>query len=180
MSETHAGSQGHRTAAGPETFDTEISVRQTVMTMVWVTGIALVSALLMWLMMLLFGKIEAAAAKPPTPIQAANRQAPPPEPRLESSPYATFDEVRAEESQQLEDPAWIDREQGVVRLPIEEAIGILAERGLPGGAAPSTPAPMAETPGVGTAVPPDVQPPPPPAAAPRQPPVAAPPPGGHS
>jgi hypothetical protein len=169
------------TYAGPETFDTEISVRQPVMTMVWVFGISIVTAVVVWLMMLGFGKLETMTAKPMTPIQKAHRQEPPPEPRLERSPYANLDEMRAEENQLLEHPGWVDREQGVVRLSIEEAIGVLAERGLPDSAAPAPGVgPTGTTaPGVGTAIPPDVQPPPPPATAPSQPPVARPP-GGHS
>lgn len=172
---------GSHPYAGPETFDTEIGVRGSIMTMAWVFGVSIVTAVVVWLMMLGFGKIETMTAKPVTPIQEAHRQEPPPEPRLERSPYANLDEMRAEENQLLDHPGWVDREQGVVRLSIKEAIGVLAERGLPDSVAPAPQAGPAGTtvPGTGAAIPPDVQPPPPPATAPSQPPVARPP-GGHS
>lgn len=180
---TDTRQNGSHPYAGPETFDTEIGVRASIMTMVWVFGVSIVSAILMWLMMLGFGKLETMTAKPMTPVQEANRQAPPPAPRLERSPYKNLDDMRAEENRLLDHSGWVDREQGVVRLSIDEAIGVLAERGLPGSTAAAAPPAGATTaPGTGAAIPPDVQPPPPPAAAPppQSVPTVASPPGGHS
>jgi len=185
MSETHQdGSHEPHAYAGPETFDTEIGVRGSIMTMVWVFGVSIFTAVAVWLMMLGFGKLETMTAKPMTPIQKANPQAPlPPGPLLERFRSKNLDDMRAEEDELQKHSGWVDREQGVVRLSIDEAIGVLAERGLPGSAAPSAPvagsAGATTVPGTGAAIPPDVQPPPPPATAPIQPPVASPP-GGHS
>jgi hypothetical protein len=55
----------------------------------------------------------------------------PPEPRLQMDPPSELARLRAEEEKQLDGYAWVDRGTGVVRIPVERAIDILAERGLP-------------------------------------------------
>jgi hypothetical protein len=65
---------------------------------------------------------------------AAQRQAPdqlPPEPRLEVSPRANLAELRAAEDKALGTYGWIDKEKNTVRIPIERAMDIIAQRGLP-------------------------------------------------
>jgi hypothetical protein len=39
--------------------------------------------------------------------------------------------MRAEEDQILGSYGWIDRERGIVRVPIDRAITLLAQKGLP-------------------------------------------------
>jgi len=39
--------------------------------------------------------------------------------------------MRAEEDKILKNYGWIDQEKGIVRIPIDRAIEILAQRGLP-------------------------------------------------
>jgi hypothetical protein len=55
----------------------------------------------------------------------------PPEPRLQADPAADLARLRREEDQQLSSYGWANRKEGKVRLPIDRAIDILAERGLP-------------------------------------------------
>ena len=47
--------------------------------------------------------------------------------------------LRATEDASLTTYGWVDRDTGVVRIPIERAMDLLAERGLPTG--PETPTP---------------------------------------
>jgi hypothetical protein len=54
-----------------------------------------------------------------------------PEPRLLESPGRDLKAMRAEENALLNSYAWIDREKGIARIPIGDAIDILAQRGLP-------------------------------------------------
>lgn len=82
-----------------------------------------------------------------SPIVAANLARTPPEPRLEPLPLAPGQRLRAEEDAILTTYGWVDKKTGVARIPIDRAITILAERGLP----PSKPmppgaAPMAQPP----------------------------------
>jgi hypothetical protein len=55
----------------------------------------------------------------------------PPEPRLQEEPFGDLIAQRAEEDAWLRSYGWVDREAGVVRIPIEEAMRLIAERGLP-------------------------------------------------
>lgn len=70
------------------------------------------------------------ADRPPSPL-ATTLPAEPPEPRLQVLPAADLAKVRAEEQATLNSYAWIDAQSGLVRIPIDRAIELLAERGLP-------------------------------------------------
>ncbi len=50
----------------------------------------------------------------------------PPRPRLESDAAADLAEARRAEDQRLHSYAWIDRSAGVVRIPIDRAMDLLA------------------------------------------------------
>jgi hypothetical protein len=55
----------------------------------------------------------------------------PPEPRLEESPILDLQRMRAAEDQVLNSYAWIDKQNGIVRIPISQAMDLLVQRGLP-------------------------------------------------
>jgi hypothetical protein len=55
----------------------------------------------------------------------------PPEPRLQTNPRLELQEMRAEENAVLQTYGWVDREKGVARMPIDEAMKIVVQRGLP-------------------------------------------------
>lgn len=54
-----------------------------------------------------------------------------PEPRLQNNPRTDLDQFRATEEAKLNSYGWIDKEEGVIRIPIERAMDLIAERGLP-------------------------------------------------
>ena len=55
----------------------------------------------------------------------------PPAPQLETTPVLQLQRERAEEDRMLNSYGWIDKEHGIVRIPIEKAIDLLARKGLP-------------------------------------------------
>jgi hypothetical protein len=63
----------------------------------------------------------------------------PPEPRLQTQPFADIEHQRAEERRVLSSYGWVDERAGVVHIPIERAKELLLQRGLvvAGGAAAS-------------------------------------------
>ena len=67
----------------------------------------------------------------PAPSPLSYSREPTPEPRLSVKPGEDLKSLRAEEDAILKTYGWIDREKGIVRIPIDRAIEILAERGLP-------------------------------------------------
>ena len=54
-----------------------------------------------------------------------------PEPRLQSAPIVDLKEVRAAEDSVLNSYGWVDAQKGIVRIPIDRAIDLLAQRNLP-------------------------------------------------
>ena len=52
----------------------------------------------------------------------------PPEPRLQTTPEPDLKQIRAVEDQILGSYAWVDRARGVVRIPIDRAMDLLAAR----------------------------------------------------
>jgi hypothetical protein len=56
----------------------------------------------------------------------------PPGPRLETDPPGDLIRFRAEEEKRLNTYYWIDKQKGVVHIPIEQEIKNLAAAGLPG------------------------------------------------
>ena len=60
-----------------------------------------------------------------------NQQQIPPEPRVEVEPYKQLLDVHAREEHVLSSYAWADKGQGIVRIPINQAIDELAKKGLP-------------------------------------------------
>jgi hypothetical protein len=76
---------------------------------------------------------EAARSEPASPLVASRREAPP-EPRLQTAPLADLQALRDHEQSTLTSYGWVDREAGVVRIPIDRAMEITLER------APKTPA----------------------------------------
>jgi hypothetical protein len=52
-------------------------------------------------------------------------------PPLQISPPTDLQQFRASEAEQLNNYGWVNRTGGVVRVPIERAMELVAERGLP-------------------------------------------------
>ena len=63
------------------------------------------------------------------PIPTTERKFP--APRLQTHPAEDLASLQAREEKQLTGYGWVDREKGVVRIPIDRAMGLLVERGLP-------------------------------------------------
>ncbi len=61
----------------------------------------------------------------------------PPEPRLQSSPRQDFAEYKAAQLSALHSYGWLDRSKGTVRIPIDMAMQIIAQKGIPPQKAPS-------------------------------------------
>jgi hypothetical protein len=66
-----------------------------------------------------------AAALPEQPLSAFGT------PPLQTAAAADLAKFRAEEESKLHAYAWINRRDGVIRLPIERAMELTVERGLP-------------------------------------------------
>jgi len=64
-----------------------------------------------------------------------------PEPRLQIAPQLDLAAMRTREEAELHSYGWVDRQAGVVRLPIDRAMELMAQRGLPVRGDPNAPKP---------------------------------------
>jgi hypothetical protein len=61
----------------------------------------------------------------------------PPEPRLQAEPKVYLKDLRADEDAILSSYGWVDPNKGIVRIPIDQAIDIVAQKGLPSKPSPT-------------------------------------------
>jgi hypothetical protein len=80
----------------------------------------------------------------PAALAEARETRVPPGPNLQPNPSANLAAFRAAEEAELASWAWVDKEKGVARVPVERALEIVASRGLPAPPPMPPPAPAAE------------------------------------
>ncbi len=97
-------------------------------------GLALgivVVAFAMWGLFEWFYAREDMANKPMAPVVLSENPQLPPEPRLQAVPKLDLKALRESEDSVLKSSAWVDPDHGIARIPIADAIKILAAKGLP-------------------------------------------------
>jgi hypothetical protein len=102
---------------------------------VWLSALALLLMLVLvlssagWLQRL-FSPRRPGVSQPASAEQADNTGLPPP-PRLQVAPQADLQALRASEDAILNSYGWVDKAGGIVRIPIERAMQLVVEQGLP-------------------------------------------------
>ncbi len=116
-------------SAGPRYESRDARFKNLMLTGAGLYGLIVVGLLLSW------GIYRLSRALSPTPsaiaettTMAANHA---PEPRLQPDPHADLLALRASEDSVLGSYAWVNRDSGTVRIPIERAMRVLAALGLP-------------------------------------------------
>lgn len=134
MSKIHIGPHTHREEPDPHpaagTFDREISLRGIFYTVAGLVAVALVVHLLIWGLLKGFNSFDTRRDPEPSPMAKANRQPPPPGPRLQTTPELDLLKMRREEDQKLGGAGWVNQQQGTVHVPIDVAMEVIAGRGL--------------------------------------------------
>ncbi|HYL82447.1 MAG TPA: hypothetical protein VEU07_16635 [Candidatus Acidoferrum sp.] len=95
-------------------------------------GLVVTVIVVFLLMGWLFGYYQASASRnqvQPSPL--AESRPVPAGPLLQVTPQQDLRAMRTEEEARLRSFGWVDRPAGVVRIPIDRAITLLVERGLP-------------------------------------------------
>jgi hypothetical protein len=112
-----------------ETSDVNVRAILTFVGVLFVT--AVVIHVLIWLLFVVFERRENAAKQTSYPLAVSERDRVPPEPRLQTHPREDLRDLRAREDALLQSYGWVDHAAGVVRIPIDEAMRLTIERGLP-------------------------------------------------
>jgi hypothetical protein len=97
-------------------------------------ALAAITVLVLWLMKvtsIAFTRDALEGSRPIHPLADATKPEIPPEPRLQDAPAVDLELFRERERKKLSTYEWIDRANGVVRIPVERAMELVAREGLP-------------------------------------------------
>jgi hypothetical protein len=122
----------------------EVDIRGVLLFGFWLAAGTIATLVAMLGLFRLLEKYQERVDKPLPPQVLVNLKRIPPEPRLEPDPLILRRQLRAQEDALLKSYGWVDRSAGSVHIPIDRAMEIVLERGVPGGkpmAAAAAPAP---------------------------------------
>ena len=114
---------------GHETRD--VRIRPIVLAFVGLGIVALIVQVVTYFMLAGFTAQDERRSLPASPLAATEGRKAPPEPRLQIAPRDDLRRLRARENALLDGYGWVDRGAGVARIPIDRAMDLLAQRGLP-------------------------------------------------
>jgi hypothetical protein len=108
---------------------TDAKARPIAIFLIGLAGLVFVSMLLMaWLLDFFQSPLD---PNERIPAGLKDQQQIPPEPRLQAYPAADLERLRTREEKELNSYEWVDEATGVMRIPIDRAMEIVAENGLP-------------------------------------------------
>jgi len=96
-------------------------------------GLIVITLVVSWAIEVALDRRQAALSPPASPLAGEYGPEEPPAPRLQVDPLGDLERLRASEDAMLEGYGWVDRQHGVVRVPIGQAMRMLVERGGTGG-----------------------------------------------
>jgi hypothetical protein len=148
-----------RPASGPHepaAFDQEIDTRSVLSFGIGLALTMIVVLTIVWVLLAFWRERRIAQDPAPSPMAEANAPRVPPGPNLQASPVRDMEALRARENAILGTYGWVDRQAGIGRIPIDRAVDLLLENGLPASAPAQTPQkvePRSRRPGRRTASP---------------------------
>jgi hypothetical protein len=101
--------------------------------------------MVLWGMFSYFRGLSARSGPLPSPVTYTSVPKVPP-PQLQPDPVADYNAYRLSDDEKLNSYGWVDPKAGTTRIPIDRAMDLLVQRGLPSkapgtGLAPTTPNP---------------------------------------
>jgi hypothetical protein len=127
--QTRADAHAHADEAVARARD--VNVRGVLLFGLWLAVAAILVQVGVWALYRVLARQESARERPLPPLVASNLQRTPPEPRLEPLPLAPRAKLMEEENGILTTYGWVDKSRGLVRLPIDRAMELLVQQGLP-------------------------------------------------
>jgi hypothetical protein len=109
----------------------DLSLRPIALAAAGLLVVILLAFVSMQMLLNLYAGIQSRRSAAPSPLAGAYGMKEPPVPRLQTDPIDDLRELRARDEALLSGYAWVDRDAGLVRIPIERAIELVAKRGLP-------------------------------------------------
>jgi hypothetical protein len=124
---------GHGTEENPQ-----VSWERKDIDVVQITGFGvgllvafLVGGVAMWGLFEYFKASEDKLRPANAPAMMAEKPMMPPAPRLQAEPLVELTKMRSNEDMLLDSYGWVDSAKGTVHIPIDQAIDLVAQKGLP-------------------------------------------------
>jgi hypothetical protein len=130
MADTHS-TQAHADPAAVHHETSDVSIAGVLGFAAGLFVAAVLIHFMIWLLFLYFSGREAGRATLTFPLAAGQEHRLPPEPRLQSNPRQDLRDLRAAEDGVLNSYGWVNKNAGIVRIPIGEAMKMIVQRGLP-------------------------------------------------
>ncbi len=122
----------HATLAPSHHEESDVDIRGILIFAAGLVAVMIVIGFIVWGLFASFSAREdAAGGAPEFPLAVSREHRVPPEPRLQTNPREDLRELRDAEQETLTTYSWVDRNAGIVRIPIDEAITLTIQRGLP-------------------------------------------------
>jgi hypothetical protein len=126
----HAGGQPDRLDVHHE--ESDVNIRAIFQFGAGLMALTAIVYVVVWLLFGYFTRREDSASVTRTyPLAAGQEDRLPPEPRLQTNPRQDLKDLREAEDKMLKSYQWVDRNAGIVRIPIDEAMKLTLQRGLP-------------------------------------------------
>jgi hypothetical protein len=126
----HAPTTGPTTTPVPSHEQSDVGFRPLAIFLAGLTAMIVVVAFIVAMMFQGFERATSGRDASP-PSRSASQRPGVMEPLLQVSSRADMDALRRRENEWLGSAAWIDEPNGMVRMPIESAMELAAERGFP-------------------------------------------------
>ena len=136
MAEHKHGDEDEGRSASKAYETRDVKLRPLVVFTAGITVLGLASYLIIYVLFQMFSSQQASRDVALAPSSLTRPAAPgeerlPPEPRIQVDAAADFRTLHAEEDAILTTYGWVDRNAGVVRLPIDVAMKLVLQQGLP-------------------------------------------------
>jgi hypothetical protein len=115
----------------------DVNIRGILWLAVGVIAAAIVVHVCLWILLQEYRAMARRQDPKLSPLAAEKTFSPPP--RLQSEPIRDYHQFQAEQDALLQHYSWVDKKEGIVRIPVSRAMDVLVERGLPNPKGPTTP-----------------------------------------
>jgi hypothetical protein len=132
MAEAHLSPPAHhRDDSGVHHETTDVNIGGVLLFAASLFVVGVIVHLLVWVLFGYLSGRETRQGAREHPLTMTSETPLPPEPRLQINPREDLRELRAHEDEVLTSYGWVDKNAGIVRIPIEEAMKIVVQKGLP-------------------------------------------------
>ena len=94
-------------------------------------AVALVVHVFLWWLLGVYERQNNGSQSQAFPMATGQQNQLPPAPRLQQNPQQDLRDLHVKQRGVLEEYSWVDKQAGVARIPIEDAMKIVVQRGLP-------------------------------------------------